>query len=247
MILWKCSTFDVNVKLVRLIIDVVIPAYNEENAIAKVIAEIPRDKVRHIVVCNNGSTDNTKAVAKSAGAIVVNEPTPGYGRACLKGMAYLEALDTQPDILVYIDGDYSDYPEQLPLLTDPIEHHDADLVIGSRARGDRQRGSMTIPQILGNWIATNMIRWIYGLRFTDLGPFRAVRWTSLMAMQMQDKTYGWTCEMQVKAAKMRLSSVEIPVNYRQRIGVSKVSGTLKGATLAAYKIITTILIYTIKK
>ena len=217
----------------------IIPAFNEEESIAQVIADIP-ELVSEVVVCNNNSTDQTKVRAEQAGATVVDQPIPGYGNACLKGIKYLKGQDQQPDIIVFLDGDYSDYPEQLPEVIAPIMQNQADLVIGSRALGNRASGSMPIPQVFGNWLATTLMRWFYGARFTDLGPFRAIRWESLMALDMQDKTYGWTVEMQLKAAKHNMRCTEVPVNYKKRIGVSKVSGTIKGTVLAGYKILWTI-------
>ncbi|HAK75569.1 MAG TPA: UDP-glucose--dolichyl-phosphate glucosyltransferase [Runella sp.] len=222
---------------------VIIPAYNEEAAISKVIAEIPKNWVREVVVTNNGSTDQTAARAHEAGATVVHEPISGYGRACLRGMDYVKSLATPPDIIVFLDGDHSDYPEELPDLVRPILEQNYDMVIGSRSLGKRERGSMTPQQVFGNWLATFLLRLLYGVQYTDLGPFRAIKWDKLLALDMQDKTYGWTVEMQVKAAKQRLRSTEIAVNYRKRVGISKVSGTVKGVILAGYKIITTIFKY----
>ena len=224
----------------KAVVDVVIPAFNEEQAIAQVIRDIPTSHVREVVVVSNGSTDATEENARKEGATVLVEPNKGYGYACLKGISYLrEKTQTSPDILVFMDGDYSDYPEELVDLIKPIEEG-YDLVIGSRVLGERQPGSLTIPQVFGNWLATLLIRWIYKERFTDLGPFRAIRFDKLIEMEMEDKTYGWTVEMQVKAAKMGLNCIEIPVKYRPRIGVSKVSGTVKGTILAGYKILWTI-------
>jgi len=222
------------------IIDVIIPAYNEQDSIPLVVAEIPAELVRHIIVANNGSTDDTVAAAESAGAIVVHEPRSGYGNACLKGMDYVAQRATPPDIIVFLDGDHSDYPEEMRLLLDKMEQEDLDLVIGSRALGDRESGSMKPQQIFGNWLATSLIKLFYKYEFTDLGPFRAIRYPALMAIDMQDRTYGWTVEMQVKAAKMNLRCGEVAVNYRNRIGTSKVSGTLKGTILAGHKILWTI-------
>ena len=223
-------------------IDVVIPAFNEERSIGKVIADIPKDLVAEIVVANNNSSDATKEVAQTAGATVVDETRPGYGFACLKGIDYLKAKGNT-DILVFLDGDYSDYPEQLPDVVEPILRGEADLVIGSRALGQKESGSMTFPQVFGNWLATNLIRLFYKLKFTDLGPFRAIRFDKLIALDMKDQTYGWTVEMQVKAAKHKLNCLEVPVNYKKRIGVSKVSGTIRGTVLAGYKILFTIFKY----
>ncbi|WP_026904023.1 glycosyltransferase family 2 protein [Pedobacter glucosidilyticus] len=217
---------------------VIIPAYNEEQSIAKVIQAIPKEFVKTIVVANNNSKDNTKTQAEMAGAVVVDEPRPGYGYACLKGIDFLSNQYIKPqDIVVFLDGDFSDYPEEIPAIIDPILKKQADLVIGSRALGVKEKNSMTIPQEFGNWLATKLIRLFYGVKFTDLGPFRAITWLHLQQINMQDKTYGWTVEMQIKAAKQGLRCIEVPVKYRKRIGVSKVSGTVKGVILAGYKII----------
>lgn len=220
-------------------VDVIIPAFNEEKSIGKVVKDIP-EWVRDIIVCNNASTDETSDVAKAAGATVVDQPSPGYGNACLKGMEYIDQKDADPDIVVFIDGDYSDYPEQMGMLVRPIVKEGFDMVIGSRALGELQRGSMTPQQIFGNWLATNLIKLIYNYQFTDLGPFRAIRWDKLKEIGMKDKDYGWTVEMQVKAAKHKMKCTEVAVDYRKRIGVSKVSGTIKGTILAGHKILWTI-------
>ncbi len=224
-------------------IDVIIPAYNEEAAIGKVLRAIPKSLVREVIVCNNNSTDNTAKIAAANGAIVVLQPEMGYGNACLKGIDYLmqKPISEQPDIVVFIDADYSDVPEEMPDVVAPIINNNMDMVIGSRALGNLEQGSMTFPQRFGNWLATSLIRWIYNYHFTDLGPFRAIRYPSLMAMNMEDKTFGWTVEMQVKAAKMKMNTTEVAVNYRRRAGgKSKVSGTIKGTFLAGYKILWTI-------
>lgn len=223
-------------------IDVIIPAYNEERSIALVIEEIPSDWVREIVVCDNASSDHTAEVARAAGATVVYEKRSGYGSACLRAMAYLAEKPEAdlPDIVVFMDGDYSDYPEQLPDLVRPIIEEGADLVIGSRALGRLERGAMEPQQIFGNWLATTLIRLFYRYRFTDLGPFRAIRYDKLLELEMGDPDFGWTVEMQVKAAKKGLICTEVPVNYRRRVGVSKVSGTVKGTFMAGYKILWTI-------
>ncbi len=228
------------------IVDVIIPAFNEEAAISNVIKAIPHDLVRNIIVCNNNSNDRTEQVAKSESAIVVNENRPGYGWACLKGIAYCTELQVPPTIVVFLDGDFSDYPEEMESLLMPIINQNMDLVIGSRALGDREKGSMMPQQVFGNWLATRMIKVLYGYIFTDLGPFRAITWNALNRINMEDKTYGWTVEMQVKAAKLKMRTCEVPVRYRQRIGVSKVSGTVKGTLMAGYKIIFTILKYSFK-
>ncbi len=225
------------------IVDVLIPAFNEEKSISLVIADIPSDVVREIVVCNNGSTDKTTEVAQRAGATLVTEKRRGYGSACLKGIAYLNTKTITPDIVVFIDGDYSDHPEEIPKLIEPIVRRDVDMVIGSRALGNMERGSMMPQQIFGNWLATRLISLIYKYHFTDLGPFRAIKYDKLMQIQMSDPDFGWTVEMQIKAAKQKLKCEEIPVTYRRRVGVSKVSGTLRGTLSAGHKIIWTIFKY----
>lgn len=223
------------------IIDVIIPAYNEEESIGKVVADIPKELVRDILVCNNASTDNTKAVATAGGAIVLDQPLKGYGNACLKGIEYLKnrTENEKPDIVVFLDGDYSDHPEEMTKLVNTLLEGN-DMVIGSRALGSMESGAMMPQQVFGNWLATNLIRLFYNYQFTDLGPFRAIRYDKLIEIDMQDKDFGWTVEMQVKAAKHKLKCTEIPVTYRRRIGVSKVSGTIKGTILAGHKILWTI-------
>lgn len=224
-------------------ISVIIPAFNEQNAVGLVIDEIPKDWVSEIIVVDNGSTDDTFNQAKSRGAVVLKEPRKGYGNACLKGMEYIASATIKPEIVVFLDGDHSDYPEQLVELVNPIMTNEADLVIGSRALGKKEKGSMTPQQIFGNWLATALIQLFYQKKYTDLGPFRAIRYESLLAIGMKDRTYGWTVEMQLKAAKLNLRTKDIPVDYRQRIGVSKVSGTIKGTLGAGYKIMYTIFKY----
>lgn len=221
-------------------IDVIIPAYNEELSIGKVVTDLPKTLVREIVVVNNNSRDKTVEVAKAAGATVLTEPKMGYGNACLKGMDYLNSKESRPDIILFIDGDYSDFPQEAALVLQPILDGKADMVIGSRNLGENEKGSMTFPQRFGNWLSTRLIKLIYGVKYTDLGPFRAIKFDKLIEINMQDKTYGWTVEMQVKAAKLKFISVEVPVSYRKRIGKSKVSGTIKGAFMAGYKILGTI-------
>ncbi|GAA4411235.1 glycosyltransferase family 2 protein [Nibrella viscosa] len=225
------------------IIVVIIPAFNEENSVGNVIREIPNQLVQEVIVVNNNSNDQTAVQAAQAGATVLDEPVQGYGRACLRGIAYANNRQQKPDIVVFLDADYSDYPAEMTALVQPIVEEGFDLVIGSRALGNRQRGSMTPQQLFGNWLATTLLRWLYGVRYTDLGPFRAVRFDKLLALEMQDTTYGWTVEMQLKAAKLGLRIMEVPVSYRKRIGFSKISGTVKGTVLAGYKIITTIFRY----
>lgn len=222
------------------VVDVIIPVYNEAESIGKVIEDIPMQAIRHVIVCNNGSTDLTAEVAAKKGAIVVYEPNKGYGNACLKGMEYIALQKEKPDIIVFIDGDYSDFPQEMSELIRPIHENSVDLVIGSRAKGAKEYGAMMPQQIFGNWLATTLIKIIYNYHFTDLGPFRAIKYDQLVAMQMADKTYGWTVEMQVKASKMKMKTVEVAVSYRKRIGESKVSGTIKGTILAGYKILWTI-------
>ena len=221
-------------------IDVIIPAYNEETSIGLVIDDIPNNLVREIIVCNNNSTDNTKSVALAKGAKVVDALEKGYGSACLKGLEYVKTKTDAPDIIVFLDGDYSDHPEEMSGLVEPIINGEKDLVIGSRAMGKMEKGSMQPQQVFGNWLATTLIKAFYKVEFSDLGPFRAVRYSSLQQMDMQDRDFGWTVEMQVKAAKMKIRSLEIPVKYRRRIGVSKISGTIKGTILAGHKILWTI-------
>lgn len=224
-------------------IRVIIPAFNEQNAVGLVIDEIPKEWVSEIVVVDNGSTDDTFEQARSRGATVLKEPARGYGNACLKGMQHIGESPTQPDIIVFLDGDHSDYPEQLVDLVEPIISGEADMVIGSRALGVKEKGSMTPQQLFGNWLATWLIQLLYRKKYSDLGPFRAIKYDSLLTIDMKDRTYGWTVEMQLKAAKLHLQTKDVPVNYRQRIGVSKVSGTVKGTIGAGYKILYTIFKY----
>jgi len=226
-------------------ITVIIPAYNEEGSIGKVIKDIPAI-VDEIIVVNNNSTDSTAAVAEAAGATVLFETKAGYGFACLKGMEFVADKNMKPDIIVFLDGDYSDYPEELEKLILPIIQNDFDFVIGARIKKLREHGSMTVQQIFGNWLATFLMKLFFGSRFTDLGPFRAIKYSKLLQMQMQDKTYGWTVEMQLKALKQKMKYAEIPVRYRNRIGISKVSGTLKGTVMAGIKIIGWIIKYSFK-
>lgn len=226
----------------KKIIDVIIPAYNEEDAIAHVIYALPKSLLRNIIVVCNSCTDKTASVAEKAGALVLHESKKGYGWACLKGIDYCSA--NPPDILVFLDGDYSDYPEEILQLVDPIIHSEVDVVIGSRTKGKIEKGALPIHQRWGNKLATTLIRLIYKEQFSDLGPFRAIKFKRLLELNMTDKTYGWTIEMQIKVIQHNISWLEIPVNYRQRIGKSKVSGTFKGSILAGYRIIYTIFKYT---
>ena len=228
-------------------IRVIIPAYNEEDSIEKVIHDIP-SIVQEIIVVSNHSSDDTEKNALRAGATVLREPKKGYGYACLKGLEYITKIkeSEQPDIVVFLDGDYSDYPEQLTELIAPILEDQIDLVIGSRVKQLREVGSMTPQQVFGNWLATFLMKLLFRATFTDLGPFRAIKYKKLLQLRMQDKTYGWTIEMQLKAIKQGFSYVEIPVKYRNRIGISKVSGTLKGSILAGIKILGWIFKYSFK-
>ncbi len=225
---------------------VIIPALNEEKAISKVIKDIPT-VVDEVIVVNNGSTDLTSEVAREAGATVLEESRAGYGYACLKGIAYLKDKQKDEDIIVFLDGDYSDYPGELTNLIAPIEKGDYDLVIGTRNNPLLQKGALTPQQRFGNALATRLMALFYGGKYTDLGPFRAISFEALGRLNMKDKTYGWTVEMQLKALKYKLKYTEIPVNYRPRIGESKVSGTLKGTIMAGYKILGWIIIYAFKK
>ncbi len=222
---------------------VIIPAYNEENSVAKVIRDIPKNLISEVVVVNNNSNDATRKNAVNEGATVLDELRQGYGYACLKGIEYVKENRKDTAIIVFIDADYSDYPEEMNELIKPIFENDVDMVIGSRALGNKEKGSMTPQQIFGNWLATSLLKVLYGVKYTDLGPFRAIKFDKLLELRMQDTTYGWTVEMQLKAAKYKMKASEIPVRYRRRIGHSKISGTVKGTFMAGYKIITTIFKY----
>lgn len=222
-------------------IDIIIPALNECKSIPKVLADVPREWVREVVVVNNGSDDCTAEAALDAGASVIDEPRRGYGQACLTGIRYLAGKEQPPAVVVFLDADYSDHPEELPQVVQPILDQQVDLVIGSRALGVRERGALQPQQVWGNRLATFLLRTIYGYRYTDLGPFRAVKWEALQQIQMADRNYGWTVEMQLKAAKHKLRVTEVPVSYRRRVGTSKISGTLSGTLKAGHKIIYTIL------
>ena len=226
--------------MVKAVSRVIIPALNEEKSIEKVIADIDRTIISEIIVVDNGSKDNTKIAAKRGGATVLEEPERGYGAACLKGIDYVKEKFPDTDIIVFIDGDYSDHPEELVKVIEPLLNSDFDMVIGSRVLGHREKGSLTPVQRFGNWLSCKLIRLLYNEHFTDLGPFRAIRLRKLIELEMQDRNYGWTVEMQVKAAKNKFNSTEVPVNYRNRIGKSKVSGTIKGSILAGSKILYTI-------
>ena len=218
---------------------VVIPALDEEGSLPSVLADIPHSLVEEVVVVDNGSRDRTADVARAGGATLVREPRQGYGQACLTGIATLGS--NPPDIVVFVDADYADRPSELPRLIDPILAGQADMVIGSRILGEPKPGALAPHARWGNWLATWMIRLLYGVRFTDLGPFRAIRYSTLLALGMEDRNYGWTAEMQAKASRSGVRSTEVPVSYHRRIGRSKITGTVKGSVLAGWKIITTIL------
>ena len=227
------------------LIKVIIPAYNEQDSIAHVINDIPA-MVDEVIVVSNNSTDQTAMNAKQAGATVLSETQKGYGYACLKGMDYISQQELKPDIIVFLDGDYSDYPEQLTEIVAPIINDDIDFVVGARVQQLREKGAMTPQQVFGNWLATFLMKLFFNAKFSDLGPFRAIKYQKLLALDMQDKTYGWTVEMQLKVVKQKMSYTEIPVKYRNRIGVSKVSGTVKGTIFAGIKILSWIFKYSFK-
>jgi len=223
------------------IIKLVIPARNEEDAIGNVVRSVV-DQVTAVVVADNGSTDTTAETAKTAGALVISVPEPGYGRACLAAIE----MAGEYDILVFMDGDASDDPDDLPALLAPILSGEADMVIGSRILGDCDPGALTVQQRFGNTLACKLMHLFWGYKFTDLGPFRAIRKESYDALNMQAPTFGWTVEMQVRALKQGLRCAEVPVHYRERIGVSKISGTLRGVILAGWYILGTIFIEAVR-
>lgn len=218
-------------------VSVIIPVLNEEGAIANVINDIPKSLVDEIIVVDNGCTDRTIEIAKNHGTKIVTEPQRGYGSACLAGIAAAQ----NPDVVVFLDGDYSDDPTEMYSLVQPIIDEQVEFVIGSRQ--PTEKGALLPQARFGNKLATLLIRVFFGMKYTDLGPFRAIRYDKLMAMDMQDKNYGWTIEMQLKAAKMGMKIVEVPVSYRKRIGTSKISGTVIGSIRAGIKILTTLFRY----
>lgn len=223
-------------------IAVLIPALNEEAPLPQVLRDLSREIVEEIVVIDNGSADRTAEVARAGGATVLSEPRRGYGSACLAGIAYLKARD--PDIVVFLDADYSDYPDELPAVIRPIVTEGYDFVIGSRTKGEAEPGALLFQARCGNALATSLIRWLYGFPYSDLGPFRAIRFPALLKLGMTDRTYGWNVEMQIKAVRQGLRIAEVPVRYRKRAGgESKVSGTMKGTLLAGCKILWTVFRY----
>lgn len=224
-------------------IAVLIPALNEEASLPYVLADLPKEIVDEIVVIDNGSVDHTAAVARAAGATVISEPRRGYGSACLAGLDYLKSKT--PDIVVFLDADYSDHPDELPTVVRPIISEGYDFVIGSRTKGRAEPGALLFQSRFGNALATFLIRLLYGFAYSDLGPFRAIRFPQLLALRMTDRTYGWNVEMQIKAVRRKLRITEVPVRYRKRAGgESKVSGTLRGTLSAGYKILWTVFRYT---
>jgi glycosyltransferase involved in cell wall biosynthesis len=229
---------------------VIIPALNEARSIGRVVADLPAS-VAEVIVVDNGSTDGTAEVAREAGATVVSEPRRGYGRACLRGIAHAAARDPLPDVIAFVDGDYSDHPDELPALLAPIARDEAEFVIGSRLLGERQgmvEPGALLPQArLGNRFACAVMWQLWGAPFTDLGPFRAIRFDALQAIGMEDETFGWTIEMQIKAVRLGLRCAEVPVSYRRRIGVSKITGTVSGTVRASAKILWTLGRYSLQR
>ncbi len=222
----------------------IIPAFNEEKSIGLVLQDIPASLVSEVIVVDNNSTDATAKVARNHGATVLKETQPGYGNACLAGINY--AKKQEPGIVVFLDGDYSDFPNELPILLNEI-NAGSDLVIGSRVLGNAEPGALLPQARFGNLLAVSLIRWLFGHKFTDLGPFRAIKWEKLMALEMADPNFGWTVEMQITAVKRGLKISEVSVSYRKRIGVSKVTGTFSGTIKAGYKILYTIFKYVFEK
>lgn len=223
----------------------IIPVLNEEDSIGLVLADIPKELISRVIVVDNGSTDRTNQIASEAGAIVVREPQRGYGAACLRGMA--AAKQYHPDLIVFLDGDYSDRPEDMYLLVKPILEEGYDMTIGSRMLGHREPGALPIQSLIGNYMVPIIIRFLYGHHYTDLGPFRAIRYDQLLALNMEDTNFGWTVEMQIKAAQKKYRTIDVPVRYRQRVGVSKITGTLSGAVRAGFKILWVTFTYVFRK
>ena len=220
-------------------ISIIIPAYNEESSIGLVLDALPQEKLHEIIVVDNGSTDSTARVAQEHGARVVKETRKGYGSACLKGIDELDA----PDIVVFIDGDFSDFPEEIVFLVRPIETGEKDFVLGSRMILPKSQSALLPQARYGNRLAVFLIKLFFKHEFTDLGPFRAIRYSSLMSIGMKDMDFGWTVEMQIKAVRNGLRIREVPVNYRKRVGISKITGTVSGTFRAGTKIIYTIFKY----
>jgi glycosyltransferase involved in cell wall biosynthesis len=220
---------------------VIIPALNEERAIGKVLGHIPTNIAAEVVVVDNNSSDATAETARNLGATVVRENRQGYGYACLKGIEYIMSRTRKADIVVFLDADYSDCPEEITDLIKPIIEQNYDIVLGSRLLGRHKKGAMPWHQVLGNRLSTAFINALYNARYTDLGPFRAIKFDKLLGLHMAEKRYGWTAEMQAKAARQRLRYLEVPVSYRARIGTSKISGTFKGTLCAGFSILATLL------
>jgi glycosyltransferase involved in cell wall biosynthesis len=220
-------------------VSVVIPTYNEAQAIGLVLRDIPTELVEQVIVVDSNSTDGTAEIARKMGAEVLQEPRRGYGRACLTGLAAVNA----PDVVLFLDGDYSDRPAEISRLLQPLRDGSADMVIGSRLAGERMAGAMPWHAVIGNRLAARLIAFLSGVRLTDLGPFRAARYQALIALELREHTYGWPVEMIVKGARRGLKIVEVPVSYHPRIGSSKISGTLRGSIGAAWGIFSAILKY----
>lgn len=218
---------------------------NEEESIGLVLSDLP--SVQEVVVCDNGSTDGSPEIARSHGATVVAEPERGYGAACLKALDFVDGLEPEPEIIVFLDGDYSDHPEEIVSLIEKIACGQFDFVVGSRVKGNREKGAMLFQALFGNWLACFLMRLFWRVRYSDLGPFRAIRFDALKKLKMGDRNFGWTIEMQIKAAEQKLRIVEVPVSYRKRIGQSKISGTILGSIKAGYKILYTIFKYRFSK
>ena len=226
-------------------IAVIIPALNEEASLPLVLADLPKDMLEEVVVVDNGSDDRTPQVVRDGGATLLHEQRRGYGWACLAGIEHLKTR--MPDIVVFLDGDYSDHPDELRDVVHPIVTDAYDMVIGSRTKGEAEPGALLPHARFGNALATSLITFLYGFTYSDLGPFRAIRFAALLELGMTDCTYVCTVEMQIKAIHNRLRITEVPVRYRQRIGASKVSGTLKGTIMAGYKILWTVFRYARRK
>jgi glycosyltransferase involved in cell wall biosynthesis len=220
-------------------VSVVIPTRNEAQAISRVLADLPADLITEVIVVDNNSSDRTAEIAARMGARVVSEPRRGYGRACLTGLSCTCA----PDVVVFLDGDYSDRPAELPLLLAPIAEGRADVTIGSRLAGRQAPGALPWHARFGNWLAASLIRGLFGAKISDLGPFRAARADVLRAVELQETTYGWAVELIIRASMRGFRIIEVPVSYHPRIGKSKISGTLRGTIGATWFILTRIALY----